>query len=482
MISAHIRRNGTRFTPRLEALEDRRLMAFLPAASYSANPSSHHIVAGEFRTGTGLTDLAVTNWSEDQVTVLPSKPNGTFGLPMVYNAGDNPTGIATGDLNCDGNLDLVATNFGVDSISILFGTGGRRFFPVALNYYAGNNAFEVAIADFTNDGMPDILTGHYTTSLGTDTLRLLKGHCSTNFDAASPINTNHTEVYDFEVGDFNQDGALDVAVTHHHLGGPVGILLGNGNGTFKPPVEYTVKNYPEGIASGDMNQDGKQDLLVAFTDFDEVGVLLGNGDGTFQAPVYLQMPGNWPAEIVVADFGNYDSGTGNPDGRDDFAVALRGSNEVAVCYNSGMFPLFSCITHGVGGDPYYDLVAANFDISEDTLLSDLATPNHGSPTVSVLINTSTDEIPPSDGFGLDPASIAAKRATNVGLKFDVARRRVKGHLRSESFDFSSRARPKGGLSEVILLHRRSTSESNDLLIRESSPLGDLAITAGLGLT
>ena len=132
------------------------------------------------------------------------------------------------------------------------------------------------------------------------------------------------------VGDFNGDGKPDLAVTNTcPVGGcgttsVVSILLGNGDGTFQPHVDYPAGNGPGSIAVGDFNGDGKQDLAIAGTS--TLSVLFGNGDGTFQPLVpYTTLGGN--NSVAVGDF--------NGDGALDLAVVNEASNSVSVFINSG---------------------------------------------------------------------------------------------------------------------------------------------------
>jgi hypothetical protein len=119
-------------------------------------------------------------------------------------------------------------------------------------------------------------------------------------------------------GDFNRDGKLDAAVASSYENGGVNsdqiqVLLGKGDGTFEPPVNYTVGTAPSSIAAADFNHDGNLDLVVSNSIGDTVSVLLGNGDGTFQPALTLATPQD-PIYVAVADFnrdGNLDIATLN---------------------------------------------------------------------------------------------------------------------------------------------------------------------------
>ena len=147
------------------------------------------------------------------------------------NYGSGGNAVTTADLTKDGKLDLVLANGGV---GVLLGNGDGTF-QAEVNYASGgDNADSVAVADVNGDGIPDLLVAN---------------ECA---------------------GDCEFDG-----------NGAVGVLLGNGDGTFQAAVSYYTGGLSAySVAVGDVNEDGKPDLVVA--NLDSVGVLLGNGDGTFQ--------------------------------------------------------------------------------------------------------------------------------------------------------------------------------------------------------
>jgi hypothetical protein len=365
----------------VELLEQRMLLSFQAAKNYPANDAPNVLAAAQFRTGTGLTDLAVANFSSvDTASVLLGKGNGAFRMPVGYAAGNRPHSVAVGDMNCDGNQDMVVANFDDDMVTVHFGTGTGRFFP-PLVYSVGDGPTDVQVADFNGDGKPDIATAN----INSNNLSVLLGNCGITFTPLSPATTG-AKPYFMRVSDLNADGKLDIAICKQTTTAEVAVLLGNGDGTFALPTYYQTNDNPSGIAVGDIDNDSDPDIMIANADTNVVGVLLNNGNGTFQAVAnFATGPATAPVNVVIGDFG-----PGPLDGVADYVVSKLGTAKVAVCY--GPFPFFTCEEFGVGSGPR-DLITADFN--QDSL-PDLAVVNTASDNVSILLHQPVAGLPITD--------------------------------------------------------------------------------------
>ncbi|HTS35840.1 MAG TPA: VCBS repeat-containing protein [Candidatus Solibacter sp.] len=280
-------------------------------------------VYGDFN-GDGNVDVAFVQAQGSQqptqmgVMLGDGKGNFTLGSHINDNAGFGLT--ITGDFNRDGKLDLVTR--GAKQFSLFLGNGDGSFQHFK-DYAYRDIAIQVVAGDFNNDGKLD-LAFFESPIFGTNTgiaLWVLLGNGDGTFETPKQISsfpavlgcTGGVQFQgNIQVGDFNGDGKLDLAFCTNTQ---IGVVLGNGDGTFQPAVLYTAS--PQGsftYAIGDINSDGKQDLLVSqypgVTNY-SFAVLFGNGDGTFQ-PVQTVETGITFGElgIVTGDF--------NADGLLDF--------------------------------------------------------------------------------------------------------------------------------------------------------------------
>jgi hypothetical protein len=212
-------------------------------------------------------------------------------------------------------------------------------FKKAVIYETGARlAGAVAIADVNGDGKPDLLVAsgdNGTCSACGGTLSVLLGNGDGTFQKAVTYESGGRTASSLAVMDVNGDGHLDVVVTNgcgsDCNSSSVGVLLGNGDGTFRSPTVYQSAGRTGPLALADINGDGKPDIVTAGVASNSdcstvVGVLLGNGDGSFQSVRTLPSVGCGGLGIVVADV--------NRDGRPDLVTLSRFADSQCCSYPS----------------------------------------------------------------------------------------------------------------------------------------------------
>jgi hypothetical protein len=285
------------------------------------------IAVGDFNRD-GIPDLAVSNNSDATVTILLGNGDGTFRSGGVFPVQANPLAVAVGDFNGNGIQDLVVANESGNSISLLPGNGDGTF-GTTQNLPAGSAPEAVVVGDFNNDHKQDIAV----TDENGDTVSVFLGNGDGTFQPAVSYPTGSSPE-SIVAADFNHDGKLDLATSDEGADGGATVLFGNGDGTFGAPVILPLPAnssfaIPEFVAAGDYNGDGNTDLAVTDSGNNQVILYLGNGDGTFQTPDTFAVGSNGtgaPQGVAVGDF--------NSDGKQDLAVADNGSNELSILLNT----------------------------------------------------------------------------------------------------------------------------------------------------
>jgi uncharacterized protein (TIGR03437 family) len=249
-------------------------------------------------------------------------------------------------------------------VAILLGNGDGTFRP-AISVPAGAYANGIAVADFNGDGIADIVVADYTGDLSKNQIEVLIGKGDGTF---RPAVTYATGVLPLSVAaaDFNGDGFADVAVANSSSN-TVSVLLGNGDGTFKPAVNYAAGKGVLALAVADVNADGHADLAVVNHTDNTVSILLGNGNGTFRAAVNYQTGQN-PQSVAVADV--------NSDGVSDLVTSNGGDNSVSVLVGKGDGTFAAPISYKTANSPV-QIVVGDFnqdgreDVAVGYLLADV---------------------------------------------------------------------------------------------------------------
>lgn len=250
-------------------------------------------------------------------------------------------------------------------------------------------ALTVTVADVNGDGSPDIITANGFS--GGQGVSLLLGNGDGSFKPRRTVMATGSPAF-VAVADFNGDGKADLAIANGPNTTTVTLLLGNGDGTFQLPIELFTGE-AESIAVADFNGDGKPDLAVSGTNTGEV-VLLNKGAGNFATSYTLAFNPSILPKIFAGDF--------NGDGRQDFLIS-GGSYDLQLGNGDGTF--HDGLLQSLPGPLLYTLVG---DWNGDKRL-DIA-------SVAVARNTTVSEM----GFGNADGTFADSFITNFYGKSDNA--------------------------------------------------------------
>ena len=287
---------------------------------------ARRIAVADFN-GDGNLDIVAAGQTNG-LSILLGNGSGGLGPATTLAVSFTSRVIEVGDFNGDGKPDLAAA--GDEYLAILPGDGAAGFGPAA-TFYLSRSPFALAVGDSDGDGRLDLAAANRFPSLTPgdgstpDRASILFGDGAGKLRYQSTFSSgaNPSSVV---AGDLNRDGKLDL-LAGNFGNSSVALLAGDGAGGFGAPTTFPLGTQPNSVTLGDLNADGKLDLVTANSNNHTVSVLIGDGAGGFGAPAHLSVPGFNPQHVALDDF--------NADGKLDVALSYYNARFVSILLGDG---------------------------------------------------------------------------------------------------------------------------------------------------
>jgi len=345
--------------------------SFVAAGTYPAGDGPLDIAAADFDED-GALDLAIVNSIPfvvaHAVALLRGNGDGSFEPPVLHTVGFGPAALVAADLDADGALDVATANLGDNSVSVLRGDGAGGFLP-HVDFAAGFGPRSIDAADLDLDGTLDLALTIVGAQAGGGLLGVLRGLGGASF---GPLEDYQAGALGLAViaEDVDDDGWPDLVAPSSS--GRVGVYLNQRDGTLYVPETLLAGSEPVAIVDADLDHDGHPDLLVAnaFAQTFSVFLGLGESDGAF-APRVDFAAGGEPRDVATGDLNN--------DGHLDVVLA-NGGGTLAVRIGDGAGGFGPLKSYAAG--PPDALAIADFDGDG---LRDVAAASSQANVVSILL-------------------------------------------------------------------------------------------------
>ncbi len=318
-----------------------------------------------------------------------SEARDQFDAHLEYPSGNGPFSIAAGDLDGDGDIDLVTGNYSSNNFSVLKNNGNGSF-AAPVNYTVSNAPFSVTLADFDSDDDLDVAV-----ICEEDVVFFIaKNYGDGTFFISGSYSHGTSYPKKADAADLDGDEDIDLAICLESNN--ISVLKNNGDGSFATRVFYSIgggSGRSWSVVAAHLG-DEPIDLAVADFNSNQIAILENDGDATFGAPDRYTV-GSSPFHIMAGDFDN--------DGINDLATASYDADSISVIINNGDATFDPPRDFIVGGEPY-SLAGDDFDLDGDM---DLVSANHASDNVSFLRNNGAGYFSGAVNFGAGdgPASV-----------------------------------------------------------------------------
>jgi hypothetical protein len=429
---------------------------FTLTAEVTSSLSPVSIAAGTF-SGT-TTSLVVADNTTNSFEIYANS-NGNLGTPLSYLSGTKPTGIAVGDFNKDGKLDVAVTNSNDNDVAVVLGTGSGTFTDIENFISGGSPAHALAVGDFNGDNNADFLVNNSTRLFAVD---LFTGNGKGIFTQAATVSVN-ADASSIAAADFNQDKKLDFVATQT-ANNAVAIVLGNGNGTFGTAGYVATDSGPVAVAAADLNGDGWPDIVTANSPGNDVSVLINTKSSNLNFNPAVNYPvGTAPSAVALGDLNN--------DGFIDIVVANSGSADVSVLLGKGDGTFQPAVTYSVGNGPSGITLAK----TSGHIYPDIIVTNQTDSSVSVLLGNgdgtfeaaTTYTIPNSSPVGVTTADINSNGILDL-IVTESALNQVGVMQGSGTGTFSGAVNYKVGVTPVAVKATYDSGGKWDLLVANSA--------------
>ena len=358
--------------------------------------------------GNGTLDLLTTNFDAATISVLLGDGHGDFVPLDDQFASSAPSQVAAGFFNDDANLDLVISEGEGDWVNIMLGNGDGTF-QSPVESPCNHDPAGVLVADMNHDDRPDIVVSIASESGGEVNILLGNGDGTFSFNPEEQARRLVAPSYDIGVGRLDGDENLDVAAVT--TDGQLSILIGDGTGHLARPTMQPTGEAPLRMALVDLDGDTKLDFVTADSGSDQLTLFRGDGAGG-ATKVGTVATGQAPMSVAISDI--------DGDGRLDALTANTASSDVSVIPGlpGGSFgparhfvsPLrpFVAGSGDFDGDGNIDLVSANNADFGPQLVVMLARPGGYAAAESLLPTGAVRDMSPGDftGDGLPDPVVA----------------------------------------------------------------------------